>query len=101
MDTKKNIVFPIKPMGDRFIAEEIVEETEHIDGSIFLLAKNDHSKPMRVKVVEISDDFDNTGLNLKVGDEVLIPKYGSTSIKWGKEQKKFHMCCKMDVIGII
>ena len=85
---KEDDVFPIRPVGDRFIASVVEGEEElHIDGSEFILPKSNNSKPMKVMVVEISDDFDNSGLDLKVGDVVLISKYGSTSIKIGQDGK--------------
>ena len=94
--------FPIRPIGDRFIAK-VVEGSEelHIDNSDFILPKNNNSKPMKVEVVEISDNFNNDGLDLRVGDLVLISKYGSTSIKVGENNEQFQMCCKNDVIGVI
>lgn len=94
--------FPVRPIGDRFIAEVIEGDDElRIENSDFILPKSDNSKPMKVKVIEISSDFDNSGLGLQIGDEVLISKYGSTSIQCGKENKRFQMCCKKDIIGIL
>lgn len=94
--------FPVRPIGDRFIAEVIEGEEElRIENSDFILPKSDNSKPMKVKVVEISENFDNSGLGLEVGDEVLISKYGSTSIKYGEKNERYQMCCKKDIIGIL
>ena len=94
--------FPIRPIGDRFIAEVVEGDEElRIENSEFILPKSDNSKPMKVKVIEISENFDNSGLGLGVGDEVLISKYGSTSIKYGEKNNRFQMCCKKDIIGIL
>lgn len=95
-------MFPIRPIGNRFIAEVIEGDEElHIQNSEFMLAKNNNSKPMKVRVTELSQNFDNSGLGLKVGDIVLISKYGSVSIKYGKESKRFQLCLKNDIIGIL
>lgn len=94
--------FPIRPIGDRFIAKVIEGDEElRIENSDFILPKSDNSKPMKVKVIEISKNFNNSGLGLKCGDEVLISKYGSTSIKYGKNNERYQMCCKKDIIGIL
>ena len=94
--------FPVRPIGDRVIAKSIEDEEElHIQDSEFLLAKNDHSKPMKAEVIEISENFDSSGLNLKVGDVILIPKYGSTEIKIGEKNERYQMCHKKDIIGIL
>lgn len=95
--------FPLRPVGDRFVGKVVdSEEDTHVEGdSVFLLAKRGYSKPMRVVVVEISRTFDNEGLGLKVGDEVLIPKYGSTSVTVGEDGERYQLCNRMDVIGIL
>lgn len=95
-------LFPLMPLGNRFVAEVIEGEDElKIQNSEFILPKNNNSKPMRAKVIEISENFDNSGLGLVVGDVVLLSKYGSTSIKYGKDGKLFQLCLKEDVIGIL
>lgn len=94
--------FPIKPMGDRFVAKVLEGDEElTIENSDFILPKSNNSKPMRVLVTEMSETFNNEGLGLKVGDEVLISKYGSTSITYGEKNEKYQLCNKMDIIGIL
>ena len=98
----ENNLFPIKPYGDRFVGEVLeCDEELHIQNSEFILPKNDNSRPMRLKVIEISDTFDNSGLGLKNGDIVLVSKYGTTAITYGEPPKKYQLCCKMDIIGIL
>ena len=95
--------FPVRPLGDRFVAEVLEGGDEMLveAGSEFVLPKSNNSRPMKVRVVEISDDFANDGLRLRVGDEVLISKYGSTSIVYGKEGRRFQLCNRLDIIGIL
>lgn len=95
--------FPLRPIGDRFIAK-VVEGGDELNiesNSEFILPKNNNSKPMKVVVVEISNDFVNDGIGLKVGDIVLISKYGSTSITYGKDNEKYQLCNRMDIIGVL
>lgn len=99
----KEMMIPLKPVGDRFVAK-VVEGREELlveSGSEFILPKSNNSKPMKVEVVEISEGFINDGLGLKVGDEVLISKYGSTSISYGKDNVKYQLCNRKDIIGIV
>lgn len=103
MDKDNSKSFPLRPMGDRFVAK-VIEGAEElmIEGnSDFILPKNNNSKPMKVMVTEISSTFDNRGLGLKVGDTVLISKYGSTTISYGEDRQKYQLCHKLDIIGIL
>lgn len=94
---------PVHPIKNHFTAEVLESEEQELtlENGMFRLAKNNHSKPMRVRVVEISEEFDNDGLCLKIGDEVLISKYGSISITYGKDSKKYQLCNSLDIIGIL
>ena len=94
---------PVKPVGDRFVAKVVdgLEDVHVESDSGFILPKRDGSKPMKVKVVEISEEFNNEGLGLRVGDDVLISKYGSTGITYGKDGRKYQLCNRLDIIGIL
>ena len=100
---QENGIFPVRPLGDRFVAEVLEGGDEMLveAGGEFVLPKSNNSKPMKVRVVEISDGFVNDGLRLGVGDEVLISKYGSTAITYGKGGKRYQLCNRMDIIGIL
>ena len=95
--------FPLRPLGDRFVVKVIEkgESADVDDCSGFLVAKGDHSKPMKAVVIEISDRFSNEGLGLKVGDEVLLPKYGSTAMHLGADNTLYYLCNRLDLIGIL
>lgn len=90
----------IRPVGDRFTAEVLDDTTETTESGFIVVSKS-NSKPMKARVIEISDEFKNEGLNLKVGDIVLLPKSGTTGILVGREQKKYQLCNRLDMVGIL
>jgi len=81
----------VKPLGDRVLVEA-VEEQEVKQGGI-IIPDSAKEKPSEAKVVALgtgksSDDGSKVAFEVKVGDTVLISKYGRTEIKVdGKEYK--------------
>lgn len=81
----------IKPLGDRILVEQ-TEEKEVKKGGI-IIPDTAKEKPMEAVVVALgtgkTDDKGNKiAFEVKVGDRVLISKYGGTEIKLdGKEYK--------------
>lgn len=83
----------IKPLGDRILVEA-VEEKETKKGGI-IIPDSAKEKPqegiVRVLGTGKTDDKGNkVAFEVKVGDRVLVSKYGGTEIKLdGKEYKIF------------
>jgi chaperonin GroES len=83
----------IKPLGDRILVEA-VEEKEVKKGGIIIpdTAKEKPSEGI-VRVLgtgKIGEDGKKIAFEVKVGDRVLVSKYGGTEIKVdGKEYKIF------------
>jgi chaperonin GroES len=81
----------VKPLGDRILVEA-VEEQEVKQGGI-IIPDSAKEKPSEAKVVALgtgksNDDGKKVAFEVKVGDVVLISKYGGTEIKVdGKEYK--------------
>ena len=81
----------VKPLGDRVLVEA-VEEQEVKQGGI-IIPDSAKEKPSEAKVVALgtgksNDDGKKVAFEVKVGDVVLISKYGGTEIKVdGKEYK--------------
>lgn len=81
----------VKPLGDRILVEA-VEEQEVKQGGI-IIPDSAKEKPTEAKVVALGtgksdDDGKKVAFEVKVGDVVLISKYGGTEIKVdGKEYK--------------
>jgi chaperonin GroES len=74
----------VKPLGDRVLVEA-VEEQEVKQGGI-IIPDSAKEKPTEAKVVALGtgksgDDGNKIAFEVKVGDTVLISKYGGTEIK--------------------
>jgi chaperonin GroES len=83
----------VKPLGDRILVEA-VEEKETKKGGI-IIPDSAKEKPMEGIVRALGtgktdDDGKKVAFEVKVGDRVLVSKYGGTEIKVdGKEYKIF------------
>jgi len=83
----------IKPLGDRILVEP-VEEKETKKGGI-IIPDSAKEKPQEgiVRVLgtgKTGDDGKKIAFEVKVGDRVLVSKYGGTELKLdGKEYKIF------------
>lgn len=81
----------VKPLGDRVLVEA-VEEKEVKQGGI-IIPDSAKEKPSEAKVVALGtgksdEDGKKVAFEVKVGDVVLVSKYGGTEIKVdGKEYK--------------
>jgi len=81
----------IKPLGDRVLVEAL-EVKEQIKGGI-LIPDSAKEKPQEAKVVALgtgkTDDKGNKiPFEVKVGDIVIISKYGGTEIKFDDKEYK-------------
>ena len=91
----------IKPLGDRILVKRI-ESEEMTAGGIFL-PDTAKEKPQEAKIVALGtggrdDDGKLIDFTVKVGDTVLISKYGGTDVKIDGEE--FLILKESDVIGI-
>ena len=81
----------VKPLGDRVLVEA-VEEQEVKQGGI-IIPDSAKENPSEAKVVALGtgksdEDGKKVAFEVKVGDVVLVSKYGGTEIKVdGKEYK--------------
>ena len=92
----------IQPLGDRVLVEPL-KESEEMKGGIIIpdMAKE---KPQQGKVIAIgTGKLDDNGkkipFNVKVGDMVLMPKYGGTEVKL--DDKKYQIMREEDILGIL
>lgn len=81
----------IKPLGDRVLVEAL-EAKEQVKGGIFI-PDSAKEKPQEAKVVALgtgkTDDKGNkVPFEVKVGDIVIISKYGGTEIKFDDKEYK-------------
>lgn len=91
----------IRPLGDRVLVEPI-DEKEVTKGGI-IIPDSAKEKPMEGKVVAIGKKRDEDGkeipFDVKIGDTVLLPKYGGTEVKIN--DKVMQLVREEDLLGII
>lgn len=92
----------VKPLGDRVLIKPI-EEKEVLKGGI-IIPDTAKEKPQEASVIalgtgKVDDDGDKIDFVVKVGDRVLISKYGGTEIKIDGES--YLIIREDDILGII
>jgi chaperonin GroES len=92
----------IKPLGDRVLVEPI-EEKEVKKGGI-IIPDTAKEKPQEGKVVALGtgktdDDGKKLPFEVKVGDRVLVSKYGGTEVKIN--DKEYKLLSSDDLLAII
>jgi chaperonin GroES len=92
----------IKPIGDRVLVKHI-EEKEQSRGGI-IIPDSAKEKPQEAEVIALgtgkkSDDGKVQAFEVKVGDRVLISKYGGTEVKL--EDTKYVLVREDDILGVI
>jgi len=92
----------VKPLGDRVLIKPI-EEKEVLKGGI-IIPDTAKEKPQEATVIalgtgKVDDDGDKIDFVVKVGDRVLISKYGGTEIKI--EGESYLIIREDDILGII
>ena len=79
---RKRNKMKIRPLGDRVLVEPIEEKEQTVGGIIIPDAAKE--KPMQGKVIAVGKKTDKDGkeiaFDVKVGDTVLLPKYGGTEV---------------------
>ena len=91
----------IRPLGDRVLGEPIEEKEQTVGGIIIPDAAKE--KPMQGKVIAVGKKTDKDGkeiaFDVKVGDTVLLPKYGGTEVKLGDQ--KLQLVREEDLLGVL
>lgn len=92
----------ITPLGDRLLVK-LIEESEQVKGGI-IIPDSAKEKPQEAEVMALGTGRkDEAGkalpFEVKVGDTVLISKYGGTEVKVAED--KFLLLREDDVLGII
>jgi chaperonin GroES len=92
----------IKPIGDRVLVQHI-EEKEQVRGGI-IIPDSAKEKPQEAKVIALGtgkkdDNGKPVEFQVKVGDRVLISKYGGTEVKL--EDEKYTLVREDDILGVI
>lgn len=92
----------IQPLGDRVLVEPL-KEGEIKKGGI-IIPDSAKEKPTEGKVIAIgTGKVDENGkkipFSVKVGDKVLMPKYGGTEVKF--DGHEYQIMREEDILGII
>jgi len=92
----------IQPLGQRVLVKRIEEAEEKSAGGI-IIPDAHKEKPQDAKVVALGVGKDDEGkevtFTVKVGDKVLISKYGGTEVKVDGED--YLIMNENDILGII
>jgi chaperonin GroES len=92
----------IQPLGDRVLVKAI-EEKEQMKGGI-IIPDSAKEKSQEAEVIALGtgkkdDDGKLIPFEVKVGDKVLVSKYGGTEVKIGDE--KYSLLREDDILGVI
>jgi chaperonin GroES len=92
----------IKPLGDRVLVKPL-EEKEISKGGI-IIPDSAKEKPQEAQVVALGtgkrdDDGKLVEFTVKVGDKILVSKYGGTEVK--VEGESYTIMREDDILGII
>ena len=92
----------LHPLGDRVWVEPI--EQEEMTASGIVLPETAKEKPQQGKVLAVGpgrldDKGKRQALDVKVGDQVLFPKYGGTEIK--QNGTKYLIMRESDILAIV
>lgn len=92
----------IKPLGDRVLVKH-VEEDEQVRGGI-IIPDSAKEKPQEAEVIALGtgktdEDGKKAAFEVKVGDRVLVSKYGGTEVKLDGDT--YTLMREDDILGII
>jgi chaperonin GroES len=92
----------IQPLSDRVLVEPQKDEETKKGGII--IPDTAKEKPQQGKIVavgtgKIDDSGKKVPFNVKVGDKVLMPKYGGTEVKL--DGKEYQILREEDILAVI
>ena len=92
----------ITPLGDRVLVRH-VDDDEQVKGGI-IIPDSAKEKPQEAIVVALGtgkkdDDGNVAPFQVKVGDTILVSKYGGTEVKFDEET--YQLLREDDILGIL
>ncbi|MCE2446872.1 MAG: co-chaperone GroES [Candidatus Latescibacteria bacterium] len=92
----------IKPLADRVLAKRLDEAEEQKVGGI-IIPDTAKEKPQEAEIVAVGpgrvEDGDRVGLEVSVGDKVLIGKYSGTEVKI--EGEEYLIMREDDILAVV
>ena len=92
----------IQPLGDRVLVKQ-VEEKEQIRGGIIIpdaaKEKSQEAEVVAIGSGKLASDGKRVAFEVKVGDKVLISKYGGTEVALGEE--KYILLREEEIVAIL
>ena len=92
----------LRPLADRVIVKRVENETKTASGIVIpdsAAEKPDQGEVLAVGPGKKNDKGELGAMAVKVGDRVLISKYGGTEVKL--EEKKYTLVREDDILGVI
>jgi chaperonin GroES len=84
----KEVIFMLKPLGDRVIVKML--EKEETTKSGIILAGNSGEKSQIAEVIKVGPGIDSEGKKIemcvKEGDKVILNQYAGTTVKYNNEE---------------
>ena len=92
----------ITPLGDRVLVQS-VDDDEQVKGGI-IIPDSAKEKPQQATIIALGtgkkdDDGNAVDFLVKVGDVVLVSKYGGTEVKFDDEV--YQLLREDDILGIL
>jgi chaperonin GroES len=92
----------IRPVGDRILIEHL-EDKEQIRGGV-IIPDSAKEKPQEAKVIALGrghmrKDGTIAPFEVKVGDKVLVAKYGGSEVKL--DERKYTLVREEDILGVL
>jgi len=92
----------ITPLGDRVLVQS-VDDDEQVKGGI-IIPDSAKEKPQQATIIALGtgkqdDDGNAVPFQVKVGDVVLVSKYGGTEVKFDDEI--YQLLREDDILGIL
>lgn len=93
----------IKPLGERVLVKQVEETDEQVKGGI-IIPDTAKEKPQEAEVVALGTGRkDENGkalpFEVKVGDKVIVSKYGGTEVKIGDDV--YTLVREDDILGVV
>lgn len=90
----------ITPLGDRVLVKPVTSD-EEVKGGI-IIPDSAKEKPTTAEILALGTgkkDGEDYAFTVKVGDKVIISKYGGTQVKY--EDEEYTILREDDILGII